>query len=141
VSRPFQEKLTTAQFVHILRKLAALYEQKPTLPVVYALGHMGDAIYCHSKEEFATTVKAFGGGEKDATDQTIEFYPVAFPTLKIVAFKNQVCERVVVGKRIIPALPAFTLPATKEHEEEIVEWRCSPFTQETVATAQELVVA
>lgn len=45
--------------------------------------------------------------------------------------REQVCRRVITGKRVIPAevipavaaKPAVTVP---EHEEDIVEWKCDP---------------
>ncbi len=36
----------------------------------------------------------------------------------------EVCERVVVGTRIVEASPEYVIPARPQHEEEIIEWKC-----------------
>lgn len=45
-------------------------------------------------------------------------------TFEITSDRQTVCERVVVGKRVVPAEPERLLPAEPEREVEIVEWRC-----------------
>ena len=42
------------------------------------------------------------------------------------AERDQVCKRVVVGTKLIPATSERIVPAQPEHEEEIVEWNCTP---------------
>lgn len=45
---------------------------------------------------------------------------------EINTMREVICERVVVGKKIIPARPPTVIPAAPERTEEEVEWRCHP---------------
>ena len=51
-------------------------------------------------------------------------------TLNFQAERTEVCERVVVGKKIVPEqyIPGHTV---EQHEEEIVEWKCKPLLEES----------
>lgn len=40
--------------------------------------------------------------------------------------RELICERVVVGKKVIPAQPERVIPAEPERTVEEVEWRCQP---------------
>lgn len=53
-------------------------------------------------------VKDFGGGVK----------------VEWVAYREAVCERVVVGTKIVPAEPERVVAAVPERTEEVVEWKC-----------------
>ena len=81
-----------------LRALATFLEEHPEIDMD------GQNItllkYCMERDEVATIARA-GSWQKVYTDRA------------------QVCRRVVVGKRTVPAVPAQ--PA---HEEDIVEWVC-----------------
>ena len=46
--------------------------------------------------------------------------------LAISTMRKTICERVVVGKKVIPAQPERTIAATPEQTVEEVEWRCHP---------------
>ena len=45
---------------------------------------------------------------------------------EIATMRKTICERVVVGKKLIPAQPERTIAATPETTVEEVEWRCHP---------------
>ena len=85
-----------------------------------------------SKEEHRAYVcdlaKRVGKAEKLYGDEFFwlrhDFNPLV--RLAVTSMRDVVCERVVTGKEIIPAQPRRHLPATKEHEVEIVEWKCAP---------------
>jgi hypothetical protein len=49
-----------------------------------------------------------------------------FVKFDISTMRKTICERVVVGKKVIPAQPERTIAATPERMEEEVEWRCHP---------------
>jgi hypothetical protein len=44
----------------------------------------------------------------------------------ISTMRKVICERVVVGKKVIPARPETVIPASPERTEEEIEWRCHP---------------
>lgn len=57
---------------------------------------------------FFRLTKSFGGGV----------------SVQWVAYRQNVCERVVVGTKVTPAQPARYVEATPEKVEEVVEWKC-----------------
>lgn len=52
--------------------------------------------------------KNFGGGVK----------------VEWIAYRESVCEKVVVGTKVVPAEPERIIAAVPERVEEVVEWRC-----------------
>jgi len=126
------QELTNSQLAAQLRALADIYEAHPEIAQLYDFtdGAPGVFIFCHDKETFAATVKAFGAGtKKNGVENSVNFIPDAFPKLLITSWKDKVCERVVVGtreipERVVPATEGYTVPARTE---EIVEYRCTPF--------------
>ena len=142
--------MNTSEFVDMLRRLADVYEQNPTISMPYHIGGEGtsETIYCNdhhrregctAAERFAETVKAFGAGTKADTFDCLIFKPKHFPTIDIRSFKQDVCERVVVGKHHVEALPAVVIPekvipAKPAYDVDIVEWRCKPFTAAAIST-------
>ena len=126
-----------------LRALADVYERHPDIPLPHDFnGGIGAVIYCHDKETFAATVKAFGNGSKTSDKETVAFIPDAITVVRVMSWHSKVCERVVVGTREIPeevvpeqriperVIPAAVIPARIE---EIVEWRCKPFLETSEA--------
>lgn len=124
--------MTNQELAGELRKLAWVYERNPNANQPFATSPV--TIYCHSSKETDETIRAFGPGEKKDENTTIDFFPAMFNSnfrVRVSVFKDTSCQRVVIGKRIVPetivpglpATPPFTLP---EHEEEIVEWHCGP---------------
>lgn len=57
---------------------------------------------------FFKLVKDFGGGVK----------------LSWTAYRETVCERVVVGTKVVPAEPERLVAAVPERTEEVIEWKC-----------------
>ena len=128
------QQITNSELAAQLRALADIYEAHPDVAQPYSVQYGNPELYfCRDKDQFAATVKAFGPGEKrdektNSMSGTISFVPSAFRAIEIVAYKAQVCERVVVGTREIPEqrIPEKVIPARTE---EIVEYRCRPFLQ------------
>ncbi|SRR5581483_417152 len=113
-----------------LRAAADWLEQYPELPKVYC-GNI--AVFYKSddqKADVAVVAKAMGAAEKVYTE-SIFLLKKMFgreANISYVADREQVCEQVLVGKRIEPA---HTIPATEErfvpeHEVPVYEWRCAP---------------
>ena len=95
--------LSNEQLVETLRAMADFYESHPLAPAPMDLGYGWMNCYMHASDA------------KEILQS---------------ARREAVCQRKVVGTRIIPAQ---TVPSSyteekfiPEHEEEIVEWDCSP---------------
>jgi hypothetical protein len=108
-----------------LRAIAALVDQAPefedAIVACNIYRHKSEvAFHGLAKDELVALVRWLGGAKKFASDWS--FYVVGKRDgVEVTGFardRGEVCERVVVGKRTVPAAP--------EHEEEIVEWKCSP---------------
>jgi hypothetical protein len=127
-------ELTNRQFAAVLRRIATVYEQSPDIPKLYNLTNGAEFVFCHSKESFAAAVKAFGPGRKDADAEDLLYFPelTRGTAIRINGFKSNMCERVKVGTKVIPAkeqlvIPEHVIPATPERTEDVYEWKCSPF--------------
>jgi len=88
------------------------------------LGPDGLSYSLDSKEGLALIAKSLRSCDKsaDASHFTLtkEFSPAV--SIKYVAFRNAVCEPVVIGQRVVPAVPAQ--PAQPERIEDVIEYRC-----------------
>jgi len=120
---------TAEQCVEFLRLLADFYEQHPDVPLPLHLGFEFLNVYLHDNPK--AVLASIGSFEKGAEDDYfIAKKKLGSYELVFKAKRDQVCERKVVGKRIIPAhvIPAEFKEETfvPEHEEEIVEWDCKP---------------
>lgn len=124
--------MTNLELAQKLRDLAQIYEDNPAAQMPYFVESIS-SVFCHNPEEWHATVRAFGAGKKSADDNALLFTPDAFPFLQIYGYKNTICEAVVVGKKLVPAaiIPETYTPSRviHEHEEDVVEWRCRPFTE------------
>lgn len=78
-----------------------------TLGMALIANAAGDVDKEVSPQLFKLT-KDFGGGVK----------------VEWVAYRESVCEKVVVGTKIVPAEPERIIAAVPERVEEVVEWRC-----------------
>jgi hypothetical protein len=128
--------MTNIELADELRKLADIYERNPEAVQPYSGTESDLLICCRSKQEFAATVKAFLPGKKEECSwdkDALIFRPTGLALrLMIHGYKGQVCTRIVVGTRLVPAQVTLAQPVTEEqiipeHEEEIVEWKCGPF--------------
>ena len=118
--------MTNQEFVESLRALADFYEAHPALKPAHSMSNRDITIYANGKDEMAQCARQFGNCEKTSDDiffRVIRNEKLGLFRLSAIEYRSQVCERVVTGKRVIPAevVPAHTVP---EREEEIVEWRC-----------------
>lgn len=105
-----------AEFVAGLRALAEFLEQHPAVAVP---SHSSFSTYVFSRAELQEQARAATwdkGVNGNYAELTRSFGPL---TYTIFADREQVCKRVVVGQREVPAQPAQ--PARLE---DVVEWRC-----------------
>lgn len=100
-------------FVNGLRALADFIEKNEALPVPYSSPFN---FFVNTKAELRDMQRIVGGKlEKDATDHYFYLRRLFGPLkLDINISREEVCERIVLGKRTVP-----------EHEEDIVQWRCA----------------
>lgn len=108
-----------------LRALADFYDEHPDFPrpnmTLHTFLH-GDA-----KKGLALAARQLGTADK-YIDETWYELRRAFGSIMLTvnAYRNEVCEKVLVGtkdipEQYIPAKPAETIPA---HEESVYEWQC-----------------
>ena len=91
------------------------------------------------KEVLADLVRRMGNVEKKYSGDFLGIDKVFGSTVEfhVGAERTDVCERVVVGKKLVPAHEEYVIPASPEHEEDIVEWNCHPI----LAAEEESVTA
>lgn len=119
---------TREQSIAAIRELARVLEENPGAVLPHEIKTNSVLVFCHTPEEWHTTVRAFGEGTKDADNGCLIFRPKSIPFLQIRGFKAGVCEAVVVGNKFVPEriIPEVVYPA---HHEEILEWKCRPFSE------------
>lgn len=98
-------------------------------------------IYLWGKQDFATQMKKLGTCKKIYTEYSMtvakDFGPISYG---FYISRDTVCERKVVGKKIVPFQEARLIPAEPEHEEDIVEWQCDSILAEPAVSAASEVV-
>lgn len=110
-------------FADTCRKLADFYEAHPDIP---SPTHDNFNVYVE-KDELPRIAKEIGSCKKNVDDTYFELVKdFGTMTISFFVYRNQVCEKVVVGKKIIPeyVIPASEERVIPEHEEDVVEWRC-----------------
>jgi hypothetical protein len=118
--------MTHKEYADGLRAIADFFEQHEEI----GLPH--DAEYfsyfsAQTKEEMALLSRALGSCNKKYGDwQFILSRNFGAVTFRAIVSREQICKRVVVGKK---AIPGHVLPAKPEeyipaHEEDVIEWQC-----------------
>lgn len=103
-----------ADYIADLRQIADWLEQHPNVPLPNTM-----ALNClmMRREDFGPASRGSGPWEKAATESFFVLrHKFQVMSVDLYAYRGKVCERVVVGKKVIPAQP--------EREEDIVEWHC-----------------
>jgi len=107
-------------YIDGLRQVAQFLADNPDVGLPEP--HMAIYRMPDTREGAATAMRAFGNCTKRYDDSmfrlTKQFGGI---TLQAVFYRSSVCERKVVGKKIIPAVPA-----QPEKEVDLVEWVCNP---------------
>jgi hypothetical protein len=112
-----------------LREFADFLEAHPDAPAPYADGIRFD-VFALNKEEFVKYAKAIGGKLEKIHDYSTtmvlrrQFGQIEYD---INVAREEVCKRVVTGKKLVAAVEAVP-----EHEEDITEWRCTSILQPEV---------
>lgn len=116
-----------AEFARGLRELADFIEAHPDRPVppdIYAAVHISDT------DELRAAVRAIGSADKEYSGDfftAVRHFPGGI-RYGVQAYREQVCERVVVGTETVEVPDPEALAAVPRvtQEREIVEWRCEP---------------
>lgn len=105
-----------------LRNLADFYEANPNFP----LGYLGDSfVFVATREEVVNLARGFGNWDKHYIGDTFYLVKKMSENLKlnICVPREQVCRKVVSGKRMVEK--DVTQVIRKEMvEEEIFDWVC-----------------
>jgi len=120
--------MTHKEYADSLRTIAKFFEEHEELP----LPHDADTFNyfsAYTKPEMALVAHALGSSTKEFTDSMFHLNH-QFGTIKFsaIAYREEVCERIVVGKKTVPAhvIPAKPEQYIPSAEEDVVEWRCEP---------------
>lgn len=81
----------------------------------------------NAKERMGQHARAMGHADKDFIQQWAYLRKRFSGGVRysVSVSREDVCERVVVGTKTIPAHADYVIPAAPETEVEIIEWRCS----------------
>lgn len=121
------------EYVKALRELADYVESRPLpdewrsyvwMVSSYPVPELHFTVL--NKEGFGEIVAALGSFKKESTEYNLRAV-VTLPSgaqVRVAIAHEQVCEKVVVGKKVVPFRQAYMVDAVPEHEEEIVEWKC-----------------
>lgn len=115
--------MTNKKFVKVLRDIADFFETNPSFPLPYIYSF--DA-YVNSKEELRNIANMMGACEKKYSDSMFSLIKQFNEevSLRVHANREKVCERVVIGKKMVER--EVVLATGKKYvEEEIVEWKCT----------------
>jgi hypothetical protein len=129
-----------AAWIQGLRDIADLFESKTEIPLPYNQWYnVWISSNDDTKEKMATIAKALAPCKKEyeGTDFSIsrQFGP---HHLSFNTSRDNVCERVVTGKQMVEARPSVYYPEVPAHEEDVVEWVCSPLLAASEPTAEEI---
>lgn len=127
-------------FINSLREYATLLETHPEVPAP----NYNQYFYMHdcTKEQLAAAATAGIKAEKSYTDENFSLILrlgnrdrwSSDINLYFSTKREEVCERVVVGKKLVPEkiIPEQHTPSRIEpaHEVDVVEWKCSPLLQD-----------
>lgn len=116
-------------FIQALRDLADFFEQHPDVPAPRWQQSISlFASYANPKADMAAVARAMGSAAKNYSDELVTLRKPFGEWLELTmhANRDEVCERVVVGTKIIPAEPKRIIPAQPARTEDIVEWHCTP---------------
>lgn len=131
MTRRYTERDQRVEWAESLRALARLIEANPELPMPYSI----DASWIETDAEATRDMmRAFakavpGQKRKRVSEAQYNLEAKIGPVrLTAIAWREEVCERVVVGTDTvtIPATEAVEAQPERTEEREVVEWRCHP---------------
>lgn len=120
--------MTTKEYVYGLRQLADWYERHPNVKIP----HNPPTVYSYNSKEEALFLAGILGRSEKKFEYSGFYLIKKFGELELrFCFNREViCERVVTGTRIVPAV------SYPEHPEDIIEWKCHPLLEEDATKTQ-----
>jgi hypothetical protein len=120
-----QETLKRRQTISSLRALATWLEKNPEITLPYNVAeHL--YIFCYSDLEKFNRIRRAGKFSQKKVDD-YDFSLVknfeAF-TVELSVDRGQVCEKVQVGTKVVPAKEARVIEAQPERVEPVYKWKC-----------------
>src|SRR3990167_9765901 len=123
--------MTHKEYADSLRLIADWFEQHEEIPLQFHAEEF-DYFEACNRTDFAKLTRALMGAKTEKVfDRSFSgSFEISrmFGAIKFCAIgrKDNVCERVVVGKTLVPeaVIPAQPETVIPSHEEEIVEWQC-----------------
>lgn len=117
--------MTRKGYVKALREIADFFEANEEVPLPDP-DPLHIFVGASSKEDAARIVRGFGTCQKRLNDSVGLYYierEFGGLTVSAVFSRNAICDRLVVGSKIIPEqiIPEQIIPA---HTEDVVEWHC-----------------
>lgn len=126
--------MTRIEWIEGLRKVADFFEQHPeVMPLGWMRGGEFEAcpetfnIPNQTKQQLSIAAKALGHADKVLTDSHFTIHGlVGGHAIDFYNTRESVCERVVVGTKVVPAhiLPAREEMVIPESVQEVYEWKC-----------------
>jgi hypothetical protein len=127
--------MNKVEYVAALRELADFVERKPFPDTKTSVWRnepvaLFDAptlsMHVESAPEFGAICAAIGTFEKDRNEYSTGAIAKlsAGARVSVHTARQNVCKKIVVGTRVVPATEERVIEAEPEHEEEIVEWEC-----------------
>lgn len=122
------------KFIEGLRDLIGVYEANPQLIApswkqnisVWVSSYDDKENPNYVKDTYKDFIKALGGTEKESSNFTFELaWEYGLVNFRLCTERDNVCERVVTGTKVIPAQEEQVIPATEERIEEVYEWKCT----------------
>ena len=124
------EQETREQWLSGLEELVKLLRDKPELPLpetLYLYSYQCEHNNSDVKAKMATIAKAFVPCEKEYSENDFLLVRSFGPhTLRYYSTRSVVCTAKVVGKKMVEARPSSYYPEVPAHEEDVIEWECSP---------------
>ena len=122
------------EYVNSLRELADYIESR-SFPDTWRVNSWNEDVsyiapymqfVVNNKKVFSEIVSNMGAFDKKSTDWSVSATH-ELPSgsmVSVIIDHEQICEKVVVGKKVVPFREAYLVQAEPEHEEDIVEWKC-----------------
>lgn len=121
-----------SEYIKGIRNLADFLESKE-FPESWINSYGGEesypnpylSLFVYKKEDFSLFSKLIGGFKKSVTDSFLSFEKEGSSfSMMVHGSRENICERVKIGTKIIPAKEEEIIPAEPEKEEDVYEWKC-----------------
>ena len=125
--------MTNAEYAAGLRVLADFYDAHPDTYQPYESHKLDFNMTCEGRVGVESVIRDFGGKwTKRDSDFGLMYFDSTFGpfALHLYIEKTEICERVQVGVKTIPAEPERFVPAKPERIEPQYEWHCGKILQE-----------